>query len=254
MIRLFSTSEASSSIIGPTFLFSIAWNSTTGTSFEICRIFPRSFSHLLRIVPSDGFVLRNGDDPDLLALPEAPWTSMISVGHGESNDLRIADFKKMPEAAVSATAMEGGGRFKSVEWGMPGSLMPATLRWPSFTVLSQVQSLTSTIRSPRPLFLIFPPVKGETPAGNPGRQRILGCSFRFWTSPHRNRGDFGILAGPLAGASNRRLFRAAQQHRRDQRFSGPFCGCPVPSPTSPCSGPSIGLKKFPQTNGSTHEP
>ena len=43
-----------------------------GDIFRDLQDISRSFSHLLRIVPSDGFVLRNGDDPNLLALPDAP--------------------------------------------------------------------------------------------------------------------------------------------------------------------------------------
>ena len=97
----------------------------------------RSFSHLMRIVPSDGFVLRNGDDPNLLALPDAPWTRIISVGVGEENDFRIVDFTEDGQ----------GTRFKlfwlgtmviEVTWKMPGlfnarNLAMATLA----SVLSQ---------------------------------------------------------------------------------------------------------------------
>ena len=54
----------------------------------------RSFSHLLRIVPANGFILRNGDDPNLLALPQASWTNLLSVGTGAGNDLTIQDFEE----------------------------------------------------------------------------------------------------------------------------------------------------------------
>ena len=63
-----------------------------GDIFRDLQDISRSFSHLLRIVPSDGFVLRNGDDPNLLALPDATWTRIISVGVGENNEFRITDF------------------------------------------------------------------------------------------------------------------------------------------------------------------
>src|SRR5471030_989197 len=52
----------------------------------------RTFSHLVRIVPRNGFVLMNGDDENLHALGAFPWTTTVSVGTGEGNDLRIADF------------------------------------------------------------------------------------------------------------------------------------------------------------------
>ena len=110
-----------------------------GDIFRDLQDISRSFSHLLRIVPSDGFVLRNGDDPNLLALPEAPWTSMISVGQGESNDLRIADFKE--DAGGSRfRLLWRGEEVQSVEWGMPGLFNARNLAMAFLsTVLSQAQ-------------------------------------------------------------------------------------------------------------------
>jgi UDP-N-acetylmuramate: L-alanyl-gamma-D-glutamyl-meso-diaminopimelate ligase len=40
----------------------------------------RSFQHFLRIIPSSGAVLVNGDDDHLTALLPAPWTKVIRVG------------------------------------------------------------------------------------------------------------------------------------------------------------------------------
>jgi UDP-N-acetylmuramate: L-alanyl-gamma-D-glutamyl-meso-diaminopimelate ligase len=108
-----------------------------GDIFRDLQDISRSFSHLLRIVPSDGFVLRNGDDPNLLALPDAPWTRIISVGVGEENDFRIVDFTEDGQGTrfklswLGATVME-------VSWKMPGlfnarNLAMATLA----SVLSQ---------------------------------------------------------------------------------------------------------------------
>ena len=108
-----------------------------GDIFRDLQDIARSFSHLLRIVPSDGFVLRNGDDPNLLALPDAPWTRIISVGVGEENDFRIVDFAEDGQGTrfkltwMGATVME-------VSWKMPGlfnarNLAMATLA----SVLSQ---------------------------------------------------------------------------------------------------------------------
>jgi UDP-N-acetylmuramate: L-alanyl-gamma-D-glutamyl-meso-diaminopimelate ligase len=45
-------------------------------------------------VPENGFILRNGDDPNLLSLPIAPWCKTFSVGMGEENDLRIVQFSE----------------------------------------------------------------------------------------------------------------------------------------------------------------
>ena len=72
-----------------------------GDIFRDLEDVTRSFSHLLRIVPSNGFVLRNGDDPNLLALPEAQWTKVYSVGIDPSNDLMIEGFNEDQSGAAS---------------------------------------------------------------------------------------------------------------------------------------------------------
>ena len=90
-----------------------------GDIFRDLQDISRSFSHLLRIVPSDGYVLLNGDDPNLIALPDAPWTTMISVGQGESNDLRIADFEEDAKCSRFRLLWRGE-EARVVEWGMPG--------------------------------------------------------------------------------------------------------------------------------------
>src|SRR5688500_3474307 len=59
----------------------------------------RTFSHLTRIVPRNGFVVMNGDDPNLRSLGPFPWTQVIKVGTNEGNDVRIMGFK---ESAVGA--------------------------------------------------------------------------------------------------------------------------------------------------------
>src|SRR6202142_113042 len=38
-----------------------------------------TFAHLLKIVPRNGFVLINGDDPNIAALPPASWTTTMRV-------------------------------------------------------------------------------------------------------------------------------------------------------------------------------
>ena len=124
----FSTSApANSFIIDPRCLFSIIWNSITEISFVTWRIFPQ-FSHLLRIVPSDGFVLRNGDDPNLRLFLDAPWTQMISVGVGEENDFRITDFTE--DANDPGLIFHGKERPSCRSTGICRvSSMPVTWRW-----------------------------------------------------------------------------------------------------------------------------
>lgn len=79
----------------------------------------RTFSHLVRIVPRNGFVVLNCDDENLRALGAMPWTQVIRVGTSETSDVRIANFSESPE----------GGRFElswrgrpwgQVRWALPG--------------------------------------------------------------------------------------------------------------------------------------
>ena len=108
-----------------------------GDIFRDLQDISRSFSHLLRIVPSDGFVLRNGDDPNLLDLPDAPWTRIISVGVGEDNEFRITDFTEDADGSRFGLSWKGEPVMQ-VDWNMPGlfnarNLAMATLA----SVLSQ---------------------------------------------------------------------------------------------------------------------
>ena len=79
----------------------------------------RTFTHLTRIVPRNGFIVLNGDDDNLRALGAMPWTQVVRVGTGEGNDARIVDF------AESATGAEfrllwRGQLWTHVKWAQPG--------------------------------------------------------------------------------------------------------------------------------------
>lgn len=90
-----------------------------GDIFRDLQDISRSFTHLLRIVPSNGFILRNGDDPNLLALPEATWTHVLSVGTGPENDLVLQDFEE--DASGSRfNLVWRGEKVKEITWQMPG--------------------------------------------------------------------------------------------------------------------------------------
>ena len=79
----------------------------------------RSFDHLLRIVPGGGFVLINGDDANLEALLPVTWTTVIRVGKGNNNDLRIAGFEEDEDG--SAFDLEWKGEpWSRVSWSLPG--------------------------------------------------------------------------------------------------------------------------------------
>lgn len=79
----------------------------------------RSFRHFLRIIPASGHALVNGDDANIAALLPAPWTQVIRVGVGESNDLVIRDFKDGPEYAQFKLVWKGL-LWGQVRWPMHG--------------------------------------------------------------------------------------------------------------------------------------
>ena len=101
------------------------------------KTYPVVFPTFSRIVPSDGFVLRNGDDPNLLALPEAPWTKMISVGVGEGNEFRITDFTEDSKGSRFSLSWQGS-QIMCVDWQMPGLFNARNLAMATLSsVLSQ---------------------------------------------------------------------------------------------------------------------
>ncbi|HTJ78470.1 MAG TPA: UDP-N-acetylmuramate:L-alanyl-gamma-D-glutamyl-meso-diaminopimelate ligase [Rariglobus sp.] len=79
----------------------------------------RTFSHLARIVPRNGFVVMNGDDENLKALGPLSWTRVIRVGTSEGNDVRIADFVETA-ADVTFKLFWRGELWHEVAWSTPG--------------------------------------------------------------------------------------------------------------------------------------
>ena len=79
----------------------------------------RSFRHFLRIIPSKGFAIINGDDENIKELLPAPWTQVITVGTGGGNDLLIADFKDGKDGA-SFDLIWKGTHWTNVEWSQHG--------------------------------------------------------------------------------------------------------------------------------------
>ncbi len=79
----------------------------------------RTFSHLTRIVPRNGWIVLNGDDSNLRALGPMPWTRVIRVGTGEENDVRIADFAESATGA-SFKLFWRGRLWTEVKWSQPG--------------------------------------------------------------------------------------------------------------------------------------
>jgi len=79
----------------------------------------RTFSHLARIVPRNGWVVLNGDDANLRALGPMAWTRVVRVGTGEGNDLRIVGFAETAEGA-GFTLEWRGATWAEVRWAQPG--------------------------------------------------------------------------------------------------------------------------------------
>ncbi len=79
----------------------------------------RTFSHLTRIVPRNGFIVMNGDDDNLRALGPLPWTRVVRVGTTEGNDVRIVDFAEDATGA-SFTLLWRGQVWAEVKWSQPG--------------------------------------------------------------------------------------------------------------------------------------
>jgi len=90
-----------------------------GDIFRDLEDISRSFSHLLRIVPSNGFILTNGDDENLSSLPPVSWTQVLSVGTGFENDLVISDFRENVSGARFKLFWKGE-KVREVSWGMHG--------------------------------------------------------------------------------------------------------------------------------------
>jgi UDP-N-acetylmuramate: L-alanyl-gamma-D-glutamyl-meso-diaminopimelate ligase len=79
----------------------------------------RTFTHLTRIVPRNGWIVLNGDDTNLATLGRMTWTRVVRVGTGLKNDLRIVDFKETAEG-VSFNLHWWGDNWAGVKWTQPG--------------------------------------------------------------------------------------------------------------------------------------
>jgi UDP-N-acetylmuramate: L-alanyl-gamma-D-glutamyl-meso-diaminopimelate ligase len=79
----------------------------------------RTFSHFLRIIPGNGFVLLNGDDENLRSLLPVPWTTVLTVGTSEESDLRIDKFTESQEG-TSFELYWKGKLWTTVMWSLSG--------------------------------------------------------------------------------------------------------------------------------------
>ncbi len=79
----------------------------------------RTFNHLTRIVPRNGWIVMNGDDDNLRAFAGVSWTRVVRVGMGENNDVRILDFSEDAAGAGFALAWKGRA-WARVKWSLHG--------------------------------------------------------------------------------------------------------------------------------------
>ena len=79
----------------------------------------RTFNHLTRIVPRNGWIVMNGDDENLRAFGAIPWTQVLRVGTGEHNDVRIGNFVE-EEAGAVFTLWWKEKPWASVHWSLHG--------------------------------------------------------------------------------------------------------------------------------------
>jgi UDP-N-acetylmuramate: L-alanyl-gamma-D-glutamyl-meso-diaminopimelate ligase len=79
----------------------------------------RSFNHLLKIVPGNGFMLLNGDDPHVASLSPTSWGTTFRVGTSEACDLRIRSFREGPEGATFELVWQGR-LWAQARWGLSG--------------------------------------------------------------------------------------------------------------------------------------
>ena len=79
----------------------------------------RTFLHLTRLVPRNGWIVLNGDDDNFRALGTLGWTRVVRVGTGEGNDLRIVGFSETADGA-SFKLQWKGAPWSEVKWSQPG--------------------------------------------------------------------------------------------------------------------------------------
>ncbi len=90
-----------------------------GDIFRDLEDISKSFIHLLRVVPDNGFILMNGDDENIRALPASSWCTTFFVGMSERNDFRIEQFFEDRDG-VQFDLSWRGSHVSQVNWQMPG--------------------------------------------------------------------------------------------------------------------------------------
>lgn len=79
----------------------------------------RTFSHLARIVPRQGFIVVNADDANLRTLGPMGWTRVVRVGTAETSDAHLGDFAESARGAEFTLSWRGR-LWARVTWSLPG--------------------------------------------------------------------------------------------------------------------------------------
>jgi UDP-N-acetylmuramate: L-alanyl-gamma-D-glutamyl-meso-diaminopimelate ligase len=79
----------------------------------------RTFNHLMRIVPRNGWIVMNGDDENVKALGNPSWTRVLRVGTGENNDVRITAFADAAQGASFSLSWKGK-HWADIKWSLNG--------------------------------------------------------------------------------------------------------------------------------------
>ncbi len=79
----------------------------------------RTFTHLTRIVPRNGWVVLNGDDANLNAYHGLSWARVLKVGVVAGCDVRIEGFCE-DASGVRFSLSWKGVRWGDVKWALPG--------------------------------------------------------------------------------------------------------------------------------------
>jgi UDP-N-acetylmuramate: L-alanyl-gamma-D-glutamyl-meso-diaminopimelate ligase len=80
----------------------------------------RTFSHVIRLVPRDGALVANGDDPNVAGLVrDVTFCPVVRVGTGPANDCRIEDFAEDASGASFRLSWRGA-EWGRVRWSLPG--------------------------------------------------------------------------------------------------------------------------------------
>lgn len=80
----------------------------------------RTFAHVIRLVPRNGYIVANGDDENIAPLLEnVSWAPVLRVGIGENCDIRILNFRETPEGSEFDLTWRGNV-WGHVAWAQSG--------------------------------------------------------------------------------------------------------------------------------------